>query len=92
VAREVAGPTSLTTAGGPAWKPLPVLLIAPFTLFTRGEADVSIWLCIARAGALLAVAGVAAIAGRIAGRHAAVIAGLLVVISPWSASSATRSR
>jgi hypothetical protein len=82
-AREGFGPGYLTTGGGPAWKPLPVLVIGPFTWITRGEADVYIWLLIARTGALLAVAGVAALAWRIGGRYAAVIAGVVVVASPW---------
>jgi hypothetical protein len=82
-AREGFGPGYLTTGGGPAWKPLPVLLIGPFTWITRGEADVYIWLLIARTGALLAVAGVAALAWRIAGRYAAVISAIVVVASPW---------
>jgi hypothetical protein len=82
-AREGFGPGYLTTGGGPAWKPLPVLVIGPFTWITRGEADVYLWLLIARTGALLAVAGVSALAWRIAGRYAAVIAGVVVIASPW---------
>jgi hypothetical protein len=82
-ARELFGPGYLTTGGGPAWKPMPVLVIGPFTWITRGEADVYFWLLIARTGALLAVAGVAALAWRIAGRYAAVIAAVVVVASPW---------
>ncbi len=81
--REALGPGSLTTGGGPAWKPLPVLVLAPLTVVIRGQADVYLWLFIARAGAVLAVVGVAALARRIAGWCAAVIAGLLVVLSPW---------
>jgi hypothetical protein len=81
--REAFGPGYLTTGGGPAWKPLPVLLIGPFTWISHGEADVYFWLFIARAGALLAVAGVAALAGRIGGRCAAVIAAVILVASPW---------
>jgi hypothetical protein len=49
-ARELFGPGYLTTGGGPAWKPLPVLVIGPLTWITRGEADVYIWLLIARTG------------------------------------------
>jgi hypothetical protein len=82
-AREAFGPGYLTTGGGPAWKPLPVLLIGPFTWITHGEADVYIWLLIARTGALLAVAAVSALAWRIAGRYAAAIAAVVVVASPW---------
>jgi hypothetical protein len=82
-AREGFGPGYLTTGGGPAWKPLPVLLLGPFTWITRGEADVYFWLMIARTGAALAVAGVSALAWRIAGRYAAAIAAVAVVASPW---------
>jgi hypothetical protein len=82
-ARELFGPGYLTTGGGPAWKPLPVLVIGPFTWISHGEADVYFWLLIARTGALLAVAGVSALAWRIAGRSAAVIAAVVVVASPW---------
>ena len=81
--RELFGPGYLTTGGGPAWKPLPVLVIGPFTWISRGDADIYVWLLIARTGALLAVAGVAALAWRIAGRYAAVIAAVVVVASPW---------
>ena len=81
--RELFGPGYLTTGGGPAWKPLPVLVIGPFTWISRGDADVYVWLLIARTGALLAVAGVAALAWRIAGRYAAAIAAVVVVASPW---------
>lgn len=81
--RELTGPGSLNTVGGPSWHPLPVLLMAPFTLIARGQTDLYLWLFIARAGALLAVAGVAAIAYRIAGPRAAVIAALLVIVSEW---------
>jgi hypothetical protein len=82
-AREGFGPGYLTTGGGPAWKPLPVLVIGPFTWISRGEADVFFWLLIGRTGALLAVAGISALAWRIAGWHAAVIAAVVVVASPW---------
>jgi hypothetical protein len=82
-AREGFGPGYLTTGGGPAWKPLPVLLIGPFTWISRGEADVLFWLLIARTGAVLAVVGVSALAWRIAGRYAAAIAAVAVVASPW---------
>ncbi len=82
-ARELFGPGYLTTGGGPAWKPLPVLVIGPLTWITRGEADVYIWLLIARTGALLAVVSVSALAWRIAGRYAAAIAAVVVVVSPW---------
>jgi hypothetical protein len=44
----------LVTAGGPSWKPLPVLLT---TLLARfGSAAPNLWLIVARAGGLLALA------------------------------------
>ncbi|HEV2770309.1 MAG TPA: hypothetical protein VGV40_09025, partial [Solirubrobacteraceae bacterium] len=44
----------LSTAEGPAWKPLTVALAAPLTLF--GAAAPDLWLALARAGALAGVA------------------------------------
>jgi hypothetical protein len=81
--RELLGPQALNTTGFPAWKPLPAIMIAPFTLITRGEADVYYWLFITRAAAVLTVFGCAALAFRFGGRVAALLAGFLVVISPW---------
>ena len=53
----------LDTRGGPAWKPLPVALTAPFSLL--GDAAPYVWLVVARAGALLAVLMAARVAGRL---------------------------
>ncbi len=44
----------LVTEGGPSWKPLPVLFTAPFSLFGADVAP-TLWLWIARAGALLSL-------------------------------------
>jgi hypothetical protein len=44
---------SLHTAGGPSWKPLPMLFTVPFALFGRLQPDM--WLVIGRAGAAMAV-------------------------------------
>ncbi len=44
----------LQTTGGPSWKPLPVLFTAVFGVFGKAQPD--LWLVIARAGALMAVA------------------------------------
>ncbi len=43
----------LATAGGPSWKPLPMLFTVPFALFGHLQPDM--WLVISRAGAAMAV-------------------------------------
>jgi hypothetical protein len=53
----------LNTAGGPSWKPLPVVAATPLA-FT-GAAAPALWLVLARAGGLLAVAGAAFLAYRL---------------------------
>jgi hypothetical protein len=57
----------LVTTGGPSWKPLPVLFTTPFSLF---GADVApyLWLWIARAGGLLALAMAFRLARRLVGK------------------------
>ncbi|CAA9488976.1 MAG: hypothetical protein AVDCRST_MAG30-1224, partial [uncultured Solirubrobacteraceae bacterium] len=55
--REIAGGT-LDTSAGPSWKPLPVLVTTPLSL--AGGAAPEAWLVVARAGALLGLAGAAA--------------------------------
>jgi hypothetical protein len=45
---------NLQTTGGPSWKPLPMIFVLPFSLF--GGAAPDLWLVIARAGAVMAVA------------------------------------
>ena len=71
----------LDTTAGPSWKPLPVAFTAPLA-FT-GDAAPTLWLLVARTGAVLALFGVAALALQFAGRAAATCAGLLVLVSPW---------
>src|SRR6059058_4526628 len=44
----------LHTTGGPTWKPLPVIFTTVFALFGKAAPDV--WLVVARAGGLMAVA------------------------------------
>jgi hypothetical protein len=66
----------LVTTGGPSWKPLPVLFTTPFSLL---GADVApyMWLWIARAGGLLALAMAFRLARRLTGRGiAGVVAGV----------------
>ena len=73
---------ALDTRAGPSWKPLPVLATAPLSL--AGDAAPALWLVLARAGALLAVAGAAVLAARLgAGRLTAAAAGLVVALGPW---------
>jgi hypothetical protein len=73
----------LDTAGGPSWKPLPV--VATTVLAFAGTAAPALWLLLARTGGLLAVAGAAALAGRLAGAAAAaaVAATLAIALSSW---------
>jgi hypothetical protein len=71
----------LDTAGGPAWKPLPVL--AGTVLAPAGGAAPALWLVLARAGGLLAGLGAAVLAGRLAGAAAAVAAVLALELSSW---------
>src|SRR4051794_14101942 len=56
----------LNTTGGPSWKPLPMFFTIPFSLF-GDEVAPYLWLWIARAGALLAVAMAYRVARRIVG-------------------------
>src|SRR3954447_24660569 len=66
--REVAH-FDLDTMSGSSWKPLPVLLTTPFSVF--GDAAPQLWILVVRAGALLAVL----FAVRVASRPAAPAAG-----------------
>lgn len=71
----------LRTGAGPSWKPFPVLFTAPFAAL--GDGAGAAWLVVARAGALLAVAGAARLAARAAGPWAAVVATAMLMLSPW---------
>ena len=71
----------LDTAGGPSWKPLSVVFTSVFALF--GSIAPQLWLVAARAGGLLALGGVAALAHRLAGPVAAAIAPALMLVSDW---------
>jgi hypothetical protein len=68
---------AIDTSAGPSWKPLPVLVT------TLLGANPWLWLLVARAAALLAVAGVARLVWARAGPTAAAVAAALLVISPW---------
>jgi hypothetical protein len=78
--REV-GRLELDTAGGPSWKPLPV--VATTVLALADGAAPALWLVLARAGGLLALAGAAVLAGRLAGPVAAVAAAAAMALSDW---------
>jgi hypothetical protein len=71
----------LDTAGGPSWKPLPVVVAA--VVGVAGGAAPALWLVLARAGGLLAGAGAAVLAGRLAGTVAAVAAVLALELGSW---------
>ncbi len=71
----------LDTAGGPSWKPLSVVFTSVFALF--GSIAPQLWLVAARAGGLLALGGVAALAHRLAGPIAAVIAPAVMLVTDW---------
>jgi hypothetical protein len=66
----------LNTAGGPSWKPLPVVATTPLAL--TGALAPAAWLVVARTGGLLAVAGAAFLANR-----------LIVATRPGNASART---
>jgi hypothetical protein len=76
-----AGRLELDTAGGPSWKPLPV--VATTVLALANGAAPALWLVLARAGGLLALAGAAALAGRLAGPVAAFAAAAAMALSDW---------
>jgi predicted peroxiredoxin len=75
----------LDTAGGPSWKPLPVVATTAFAL--AGGAAPALWLVVARAGGLLALAGAAVLAARLVDRttsttrHLGAVAGATAAIS-----------
>jgi hypothetical protein len=70
----------LHTVGGPSWKPLPVIFTTPFAAVGSGAAPL-LWLVVARAGGLLALALAYRLAARIAGPVAGVIAALALLAS-----------
>ena len=84
--REVAH-LDLVTTNGPSWKPLPVLLTTAFSPF--GDAAPALWLVVARAGALAALALAYRLGRAIgAGRLAAAAAVVAVAVAPWWAINA----
>jgi hypothetical protein len=70
---------STVVPGPPSWKPLPVLITTPLAL--TGAAAPTLWLLVARVGALASLAVAARVAGRLAGGWAAAIAVAGLVLS-----------
>jgi len=75
----VAG--DLSTIGAVSWKPLPVLLTTPFSLF--GDAAPDLWLLVARTLGFGAVMAAASIGCRLAGRLGGLLAGGSLLMSTW---------
>jgi hypothetical protein len=76
-----AASLSLDTVAGPAWKPLAVLVTT--ALAPAGSAAAVLWLVVARAGGLLAIAGALQLGRRLDGGPAGVVAAVVVLTSDW---------
>ena len=77
---------SLSTAGGPSWKPLPVLFTTLFAPF--GTAAPDLWLVVARAGGIAALALAALLGLRLMmGMRARPAAGLIAAVAAVCAVS-----
>src|SRR4051794_9723098 len=70
----------LSTSVGPSWKPLPILVTAPAALL-GDTAQQQIWLVVARAGVLAAVALAYRLAWRLEGPVAGVIAAATLLVA-----------
>jgi hypothetical protein len=75
--REVAH-LNLNTNAGPSWKPLPVVFTTLFSV--AGAPAPALWLIVARAGGLLAIAAAYALARRLAGPVAAAVAATALIL------------
>jgi hypothetical protein len=73
----------LVTAGGPSWKPLPILFTIPFSV-TGDKVAPMLWLLIARAGGLLACAMAYRVARRLVGGYYGIFAGILAALALFS--------
>ncbi len=69
----------LSTAGGPSWKPLPVLFTTIFSLF--GSAAPGLWVFTARIGAVVALVFAYRVGKRLAGTEAGLAASLLLLLT-----------
>jgi hypothetical protein len=79
----------LATTAGPSWKPLPILVTAPAALL-GDPAQQQIWLVVARAGALAALALTYRLAWRLEGPVAGAIAALALLLSSGYATRTFR--
>ena len=79
----------LSTTSGPSWKPLPILVTAP-TALLGDTAQQQIWLVVARAGALAALALAYRLAWRLEGAVAGVIAAVALLLSSGYATRTFR--
>ena len=70
----------LVTEAGPSWKPLPILFTAPFSLIGDGPAP-ELWVLVARAGGILAIAMAFRLGNRLAGPVAGAIAGVSLLLA-----------
>ncbi len=70
----------LVTTAGPSWKPLPVFFTTPFAVFGDDTAP-ALWLLIARASGLLALAMAYRLGARLAGPWAGAIAAVALFLS-----------
>jgi hypothetical protein len=77
----------LDTVSGPSWKPLPVLLTAPFSLLGDSIAP-SLWLLVARAGSLGALVVTFRLGSRLGGIAGGLLSALFLLASPWLARNA----
>src|SRR6476619_7178 len=77
----------LSTTAGPSWKPLPVLLTTPFSLF--GPLAPALWLFVARAGTLAGVVLMFRVARRLGGGAVgATAAATASALAPWTVRNA----
>jgi hypothetical protein len=83
--RDLPG-SGLTTAGGPSWKPLPLLVTTPLAL--AGDLAPSLWMILARTGAFVAIGGAWRLGAMLGGRAAAVGAVAVTALGPWWAYDA----
>src|SRR5215207_886687 len=83
--RDLPG-SGLTTAGGPSWKPLPLLVTTPLAL--AGDLAPSLWMILARTGALVVLGGAWRLGRMLGGSAAAVGAVGVTALGPWWAYNA----
>jgi hypothetical protein len=80
----------LITAGGPSWKPFPILFTTPFSLFGQDLAPY-LWLWVARAGGLFGCAMAWRTASRlVGGRYYGALAGLCAFAALFSSNKYVR--